>query len=253
MDHAAVCAGVEKWFGAGDTRIQVLRGLDLTVPMGQMTMLVGPSGCGKTTLISIIAGLLDTTEGEVEVLGERMELMSPREKVLFRQKNLGFVFQQFNLLPALTAAENAAVPLFVAGWERREAIEKASDLLAMLGMGDRTKALPSKLSGGEQQRVAFARALIHEPRLVVCDEPTSALDAKTGHRVMELLSETAVRADRAVVVVTHDSRIFEFADTIAHMEDGLIAETTGGNGSTTNLVDALPAAGSGNGHVRRRS
>lgn len=251
MNHAAVCRGVEKWFGVGDTRIQVLRGLDLDVTMGQMTMLVGPSGCGKTTLISIVAGLLDATEGEVEVLGRSMGMMSPREKIVFRQKNLGFVFQQFNLLPALTAAENAAVPLFVAGWARREAIEKASDLLATLGMGHRAGTLPSKLSGGEQQRVAFARALIHEPRLIVCDEPTSALDAKTGHRVMELLSQSAVRPDRAVIVVTHDSRIFEFADTIAHMEDGLIAETTEGKGSAETLVGPSPAGQSQNGHGRR--
>ncbi|SRR5579859_969288 len=238
MEHAAVCTKVEKWFGAGDTRIQVLRGLDLKIPMGEMTMLVGPSGCGKTTLISIIAGLLDTTEGDLEVLGQHTEKMSARERILFRQENLGFVFQQFNLLPALTAAENAAVPLLVAGWRRREAIEKASDLLAMLGLGERTNALPSRLSGGEQQRVAFARALIHEPRLIVCDEPTSALDAKTGHQVMELLSESAVRLDRAVIVVTHDNRIFEFADTIAHMEDGLITEIALGRGRVGTLIGA---------------
>ena len=114
------------------------------------------------------------------------------------------------------------MPLFVAGWRRREAIEKASELLSTLGLGHRTRSLPSQLSGGEQQRVTFARALVHEPRLVICDEPSSALDAKTGHLVMELLSEIAVRPDRAVIVVTHDSRILEFAGTIAHMEDGLI-------------------------------
>jgi putative ABC transport system ATP-binding protein len=222
MKSAANCTSVEKWFGAGDTRIQVLRGLDLRIPMGEMSMLVGPSGCGKTTLISIIAGLLDATTGELEVLGERPPQMPARQQIAFRQRNLGFVFQQFNLLPALTAVENAAVPLLVAGWKRRLAIEKASDLLATLGMERRMNAIPSQLSGGEQQRVAFARALVHEPRLIVCDEPTSALDAKTGHRVMELLSRVAVRPDRAVIVVTHDSRIFGFAGTIAHMEDGLI-------------------------------
>src|SRR5579864_472370 len=178
----------------------------------------------KTTLISIIAGLLDATGGHLEVLGERPSTMSGRERIVFRQRNLGFVFQQFNLLPALTAVENAAVPLFVAGWNRRAAIEQAAELLATLGLGERMRSRPSDLSGGEQQRVAFARALVHEPRLVVCDEPTSALDAKTGHRVMELLSSIAVRPDRAVIVVTHDSRIFEFASVIAHMEDGVITE-----------------------------
>ena len=210
MKNAVVCSGVEKWFGAGDTRIQVLRELDLSIQLGELAMLVGPSGCGKTTLISVITGLLDPTAGEVEVLGER-----PSE-------NIGFVFQQFNLLPALTAAENVAVPLFVAGWKRREAVEKAADLLDVLGLGDRTRAFPSQLSGGQQQRVALARAVIHEPRLIVCDEPTSALDAKSGMKVMELLAEVSVRPDRAVIVVTHDSRVFEFADTIAHMEDGRI-------------------------------
>ncbi|HZR26758.1 MAG TPA: ABC transporter ATP-binding protein [Vicinamibacterales bacterium] len=224
MTAAAVCAGIDKWFDAGDNRIHVLRGLDLEIPMGSMAMLVGPSGCGKTTLISIVAGLLDATGGELTVLGQRPAVMSTTQRIVFRQKNLGFVFQQFNLLPALTAAENAAVPLFVAGWKRHEAVEKASDLLVTLGLGDRLHARPSLLSGGEQQRVAFARALIHEPRLVVCDEPTSALDAKTGHNVMELLSRIAVRPDRAVIVVTHDSRIFQFADLVAHMEDGRIID-----------------------------
>jgi putative ABC transport system ATP-binding protein len=240
MTHAVVCTEIEKWFDAGDTRIRVLRGLNLEIPMGEMAMLVGPSGCGKTTLISVIAGLLDATGGAVEVLGKRPASMSSRERIEFRRENLGFVFQQFNLLPALTAVENAAVPLFVAGWRRREAIEKASGLLATLGLGQRIETLPAQLSGGEQQRVAFARALVHEPRLVVCDEPTSALDAKTGHRVMELLSEIAVRPDRAVIVVTHDSRILEFAGTIAHMEDGIITHTE--NGASPGPVFAGDAA-----------
>jgi putative ABC transport system ATP-binding protein len=148
--------------------------------------------------------------------------MPAKQRILFRRQNLGFVFQQFNLLPALTAAENVAVPLFVAGWKRRPAVEKAAELLKELGMGDRMHAVPSQLSGGQQQRVAMARALVHDPRLVVCDEPTSALDAKAGHKVMELLAEIAVRPDRAVIVVTHDNRVLDFADTIAHMEDGRI-------------------------------
>lgn len=224
MKNAVVCRSVEKWFGAGETRVQVLRKLDLTIRMGELAMLVGPSGCGKTTLISVITGLLDPTAGEVEALGERPHQMSPHDRISFRRQNIGFVFQQFNLLPALTAAENVAVPLFVAGWKRRQAVEKASELLNVLGLGDRMHAVPSQLSGGQQQRVALARAVIHEPRLIVCDEPTSALDAKSGMKVMELLSEVSVRPDRAVIVVTHDSRVFEFADTIAHMEDGRITQ-----------------------------
>ena len=239
MESAVVCEGITKWFGVGDAKVQALRGLDIEIGMGELAMLVGPSGCGKTTLISIIAGLLDPTEGDLEVLGTRPALLSQREQILFRRNNLGFVFQQFNLLPTLTAAENVAVPLFVAGAERRQAVEQSSELLDELGLGDRLHSLPSALSGGQQQRVAIARALVHNPRLVVCDEPTSALDAKTGHMVMEMFSEVAVRSDRALIVVTHDSRIFEFADNITHMEDGRAVSVEQGKGIGHSLVRAM--------------
>jgi putative ABC transport system ATP-binding protein len=228
QQQAVVCTGVEKSFGDGDTQVQVLRGVDFTVRMGELTMLVGPSGCGKTTLISVIAGLLDATAGEVVLFGSNVASLKPKQQVLFRRSNLGFVFQQFNLLPSLTAAENVAVPLYAAGVGWTEGVERGRDLLDGLGLGNRVDALPRDLSGGQQQRVALARALIHEPRLIVCDEPTSALDAKSGMRVMELLSGFAVRPDRAVIVVTHDSRVFEFADSIAHMEDGQILSTEKG-------------------------
>jgi putative ABC transport system ATP-binding protein len=135
---------------------------------------------------------------------------------------LGFIFQQFNLLPALTAVENAAVPLLVAGWSRRRAVEQAGELLTRMGLGERLRNLPAKLSGGQQQRVAIARALVHDPKVVVCDEPTSALDAKTGHEIMNLLRSIAMEHDRAVIVVTHDPRVYEFGDRIARMEDGMI-------------------------------
>jgi len=140
------------------------------------------------------------------------------------QKNIGFVFQMFNLLPTLTAAENVAVPLLINGVKRREAFERARSMLARVGMGDRTRSLPSQLSGGQQQRVAIARSLLHNPKLIVCDEPTSALDHETGRKVMELMREVAVGPDRAFVVVTHDARIFEFADRIAKMDDGYIVD-----------------------------
>jgi len=243
MERAVVCEGVTKWFGEGEAKVQALRGLDIEIGMGELAMLVGPSGCGKTTLISIIAGLLDATEGNLEVLGTRPEVLSQRDQILFRRKNLGFVFQQFNLLPTLTAAENVAVPLFVAGHNRRHAVEQASELLDELGLGDRLSYLPSNLSGGQQQRVAIARALNHNPRLIVCDEPTSALDAKTGHMVMEMFSEVAVRPDRAVIVVTHDSRIFEFADSITHMEDGRAVAVEQGKGIGHGLVSSLTSQG----------
>lgn len=221
-ERAVICEGLHKNFGTGESAVKVLRGVDFEVNYGEMTFLVGPSGCGKTTLLSVVAGLLDPTGGELSVLGKPIAKLGSRQAVLFRRENLGFVFQQFNLLPSLTAAENASVPLLAAGWPRKRAVEKAVTLLEDLGLGERAQAKPNQLSGGQQQRVAFARALIHEPRLLVCDEPTSALDAETGHHVMELLRKSAVRPDRAVLVVTHDSRIYNFADCIAHMNDGLI-------------------------------
>jgi putative ABC transport system ATP-binding protein len=221
-DTAVFCRDITKYFGTGDNQTLVLRGINLDIPLGEMTLLVGPSGCGKTTLISVIAGLLDPTAGELSVLGEDLRELQGGEAVRFRRANLGFAFQQYNLLPALTAAENAAVPLLAAGAPRRRAVEQASELLRQLGLAHRLQVLPSKLSGGEQQRVAIARALVHDPRLVICDEPTSALDHESGHAVMELLRRIAVRPDRAVIVVTHDSRVYEFADRIAYMDDGRI-------------------------------
>jgi putative ABC transport system ATP-binding protein len=221
-ERAVVCRRLTKEFGDGDSRILALRGLDLDVHPGQLTLLVGPSGCGKTTLISIIAGLLDATDGEVEVLGRNLRTLKGRPLVDFRGKYIGFVFQQYNLLPALTAAENAAVPLIIAGVGRKEAVVRAKAILEQVGIPEKANALPSQLSGGQQQRVAIARALVHEPRLLVCDEPTAALDAQSGHTVMELLRRVAVQPGRAVIVVTHDSRVFEFGDRIVYMSDGLI-------------------------------
>jgi len=220
--------GVTKEFGTGDSVTRALRGVDLDVPYGELLMLVGPSGCGKTTLVSIIAGTLEPTAGEVAVLGFDLVAMSNGRKVRFRRDNVGFVFQAYNLLPALTAAENAAVPLLIAGYRRAEAVEAAADVLDTLGLGDKLASLPSELSGGQQQRVAIARALVHEPRLLVCDEPTSALDAENGRITMELIQRIAVQPDRAVIVVTHDSRVYSFADRIASMEDGRIDSIAAG-------------------------
>jgi len=219
---AIVCRGVTKDFGVGDALVRALRGVDLDVYSGELTLLVGPSGCGKTTLLSVVCGILDATAGDIEVLDYDLHQLTGRQLVDFRRKNVGFVFQQFNLLPALNAAENVCVPLLLQGVPRRKAIERANEMLERVGLADRAKAPPSNLSGGQQQRVAIARALIHEPRLLVCDEPTSALDARTGHTIMELLREVACGSDRAVVVVTHDPRVYEFGDRIASMEDGRV-------------------------------
>src|SRR5947208_7640283 len=218
-EHAVVARSVTKEFGSGDTGTLALRGVDLDIAYGETTLLVGPSGCGKTTLISIIAGLLNPTDGDVSVLGQELAGLRGAALVNFRKQNIGFVFQQYNLLPALTAAENAAVPLVIGGEYRTKAVRTAKDLLAEVGLEPRVNAYPSQLSGGQQQRVAIARALIHQPRLMVCDEPTAALDAQSGQTVMQLLKRVAVQPDRALIIVTHDSRVYGFADRILHMSE----------------------------------
>ena len=214
--------GVVKTFTAGGVTTPVLRGTDLTVGEGELCMLVGPSGCGKTTLLSVVAGTLDLDAGEVSVLGTRLDTLAPRDRTRFRGKNLGFVFQAFNLIPALTVVENIAVPALLNGLPSAEAHARARVLAERVGLGTRLGHRPPQLSGGQQQRVAIARALVHDPALVVCDEPTSALDHHTGEEVMALLREVAVRPGRALLVVTHDNRIFRYADRIARMDDGVI-------------------------------
>jgi putative ABC transport system ATP-binding protein len=219
---AVECRGITKEYGDGSGKVQALRGVNLDVRAGEMTLLVGPSGCGKTTLISVIAGLLDVTKGAVSVLGTELTALPGRRLVDFRAKNIGFVFQQYNLLPALTAAENAAVPLLIAGVKRAEAAARATAVLEAVGLGARARSRPAQLSGGQQQRVAIARALVHGPKLLVCDEPTAALDAQAGQTVMGLLRKVAVQPGRAVIVVTHDSRVFGFGDRVVHMSDGRV-------------------------------
>lgn len=224
---AVTCRHLTKDYGSGNSLVRALRGVELEVYPGELTLLVGPSGCGKTTLLSVVAGILEPTSGSVNVLGTDLTSLSSSRKVRFRRQNVGFVFQQFNLLPALTAAENVTIPLILAGWSKRRALREATDLLERMGMGDRAGALPANLSGGQQQRVAIARALVHQPRLLVCDEPTSSLDAQTGHTIMEILRKVALEGDRAVIIVTHDVRVIEFGDRIARMEDGHIISVDG--------------------------
>lgn len=214
--------GIRKSFGTGDTKVEVLRGISADIEAGRLTYLVGESGSGKTTLISIIAGILFPDAGRVSLFGTDIYALPGNDLVRFRLQNIGFIFQQYNLLPTLTAAENAAVPLIAAGVARAEAVDRGAAVLARLGLGAQVDRLPRQLSGGQQQRVAIARALVHEPRLVVCDEPTAALDAASGRRVMELLKDVALESDRAVLIVTHDNRIFSLADRIIGMEDGRI-------------------------------
>jgi len=219
---AVYCRGVTKSYVTGPTRVVALRGVDLEVRMGELLMLVGPSGCGKTTLISVMAGILDHDEGECLVFDQDLRGMGQRRRRRYRGCKIGFVFQAYNLLPTLTATENVSVPLLINGVARSMAQETAGRLLEQVGLKDRAQSLPAQLSGGQQQRVAIARALAHAPQLIVCDEPTSALDADTGRMVMEVLRDKALTADRALIIVTHDNRIFNFADRIARMDDGRI-------------------------------
>ena len=216
------CRNVVKTYGVGGSQVFALRGIDLDVLSGELMMLVGPSGCGKTTLISVIAGILNQDSGDCTVFGHDLHAMRQSARTRYRGQTIGFVFQAFNLLPTLTAAENAAIPLLVNGVKRRIAIDRARAMLDRVGLSGRTESLPSQMSGGQQQRVAIARALVHDPKLIVCDEPTSALDHETGHKVMEMLREVAMKENRSLVIVTHDARIFEFADRIAQMDDGRV-------------------------------
>ena len=216
--------GVTKVFVTDDVETHALAGIHLDIKKGEYLSIAGPSGCGKTTLISVIAGILDQNEGECVVFGNDFVNMSTSAKTRKRGEMIGFVFQAFNLLPPLNAMENVAIPLLLNGVKRSEALGRAKEMLGRVGLGDRAKSLPAQMSGGQQQRVAIARALIHNPRLIVCDEPTSALDHETGHRVMELLREVALGEGRSLIIVTHDARIFEFADRIARMDDGRIVK-----------------------------
>jgi putative ABC transport system ATP-binding protein len=219
---AVTLRGVTKSYGTGSSRVSALRGVDLEVRLGELLMLVGPSGCGKTTLISVVAAILDHDEGDVTLFDRSLSAMSQIEKTRFRGANIGFVFQAYNLIPTLTVAENVAIPLLILGTRRSAALRHARDVLEAVGLSEKEAAFPQALSGGQQQRVAIARALVNNPRLIVCDEPTSALDADTGRLVMDVLRRRALSADRALLIVTHDNRIFSFADRIARMDDGRI-------------------------------
>lgn len=221
-ERAVICENVVKTYGSGDSAVYALKAVDFTANFSELMMIVGPSGCGKTTLLSVLCGTLRIDSGRIAVFGNDLVAMKQNRVTAFRGANVGFIFQQFNLVPHWTALENVSVPLLINGMSRRGAEEAAASVLAEVGLGDRLGSYPAELSGGQQQRVAIARALVHDPRLIICDEPTASLDAASGHKVLELLRASACREDRCVIVVTHDSRIFDFADRIAEMEDGLV-------------------------------
>ena len=216
------CMGITKSYRTDASITPALRGVNLEVREGELMMLVGPSGCGKTTLISVIAGILNQDGGSCELYGENINELSDRSRTRYRGKTIGFVFQAFNLIPTITVAENVAVPLLIAKTPFSQAVSHAMEMLDAVGLADKVHVLPRQLSGGQQQRVAIARSLVHGPRLIVCDEPTSSLDQETGHRVMELFRNLGLRDGRSLLIVTHDNRIFRFADRIAYMNDGVI-------------------------------
>ncbi len=226
---AVTVSGVTKSFGSGDSRTVALKGTDFGTDEGELHLVVGPSGCGKTTLLSVVAGTLKWDAGDIEVLGTKLNGLSPAEITAFRGRHIGFIFQQFNLIPTLSCVENVSVPLLLNGAKRAAAEKKAAELLALVGLADKGRKRPTELSGGQQQRVAIARALSHEPRLLICDEPTSALDSETGHQIMDLLSTAARSPGRCVIIVTHDPRIYGYADRITAMEDGRLKHVLSGD------------------------
>lgn len=219
---AIQCRGIKKSYGDNDNRVEALKGIDLNVEKGQLTLLVGPSGSGKTTLLSIITTILTPDEGELLLLDQDIRKFSDIDRSKFCRDNLGIVFQSFFLIPTLTVVENITLPLIIAGIDDKIAIEKAMVLLENVHLAHRANSLPTTLSKGQQQRVAISRAMINESQILVCDEPTSALDQVTGLEIMNLLREKVLDSSRAVLVVTHDQRTFSFADHIIQMNDGLI-------------------------------
>lgn len=215
--------GIEMTYKTGKQFTPVLKGIDLDVKSGDIELLMGPSGSGKTTLLSIMAGILTPTAGHVRLFGQEITTLSKRKLAQFRLQNIGFVFQGFNLFPALTAAENVKLALELKGIRGPSAQEQVMHLLERVGLGDRADHLPEDLSGGQKQRVAIARALAGHPKLILADEPTAALDSHSGRRVIEILGQLAKQDGCTVVMVTHDPRIVDIADRVVYVEDGQVS------------------------------
>ena len=217
-------AHVTKRYGSGSTEVTAVRDVSLSVRPGEIVLIMGPSGSGKTTLLSMLGALLKPTDGTIELNGIVLNALAETRLPDIRLKQFGFVFQDFNLLSALSALENVAIVAELAGAKAGEAKRKASSLLTELGLGERLHFLPEKLSGGEKQRVAIARALINNPSLILADEPTANLDSKIGHEIMRLLRRVAREQGRSVVIVSHDQRIKDIADRVLWLEDGEFKE-----------------------------
>jgi putative ABC transport system ATP-binding protein len=221
--------GVTKVFGKGHTAVKAVDNVSLNIPPGEVVLIMGPSGSGKTTLITILGGLLSPTEGSVVINHEDITMLKEDKLPQFRLSNIGFIFQSFNVLSALTAEENVAVPLIARGVNRKQALEKAQDFLKVLGLGERLNNKPADLSGGEKQRVAIARALITDPSIILADEPTANLDSKNGHEVMIKLCGVSCQENKSVVIVSHDQRIKDIAHRVLWIEDGKLTKEEEGN------------------------
>lgn len=230
MQAAIAVRRLTKTYSEGASSSPALRGIDLDVEAGELMMLMGPSGSGKTTLLSIMGCILSPTSGSVRIGGKEVGNLNQKELPRVRLENIGFVFQGFNLFPTLTASENVELMLDLKGIRGAEAKRRAGELLEQVGLGDKLESFPADLSGGQKQRVAVARALAGDPKIILADEPTAALDSHTGRNVIEVVQRLAHERGRAVVVVTHDSRVLDFADRIVRIEDGVIAQTPDATG-----------------------
>jgi putative ABC transport system ATP-binding protein len=216
-------SAVVKVFEEGSQRVEVLRGVSITVAPGEVVALEGPSGSGKTTLLSIMGCILTPTSGQITIAGERVDPARPAQLRDVRRRSIGFVFQQYNLFPALTALENVEYALNVKGQKGRRAHEEATSALTRVGLGDRLHFLPRDLSGGQKQRVAIARALAGSPPVILADEPTANLDTVTGTQVLELFRDLAKSESRGLVIVTHDPKVRAVADRVVGIRDGRLA------------------------------
>jgi putative ABC transport system ATP-binding protein len=219
---AIVANGLSKSFGEGEARVMAVKGVTFSAKFGEMLFIVGPSGSGKTTLLSMISGILRPTAGQVAVMGTDIWTRSSDQLADFRLHTIGFVFQDYHLFPRLTAAENVAIPLLLQDRDWDESIAEANKVLAVVGLKGRGEVLPVKLSGGEQQRIAIARAIVSGPEILIFDEPTASLDGDTGKMIISFVKTKILNDRRSILIVTHDARINEYADRIIHMEDGRI-------------------------------
>ncbi|WP_433704842.1 ABC transporter ATP-binding protein [Paraburkholderia sacchari] len=220
--------GLDKWFGEGAARTQALKAVSMQARFGEMVLIVGPSGSGKTTLLSVISGILRPDGGTVSVDGVDLWAQPDDRLAEFRLNRIGFVFQDYHLFPRLTTAENVAIPLILKRRPWDDALAEARRYLEVVGLGNRAALPPVKLSGGEQQRVAIARAIVSQPDILVLDEPTASLDGDTGRTIIEFVKHQVLNERRCIVIVTHDARIFEYADHILHMEDGKLKDVVAG-------------------------